>query len=84
MSVTVYARNRNLPELRVVEDGTVHRVMQMYLKLEGGSMNEEKPYAAECGRLITGCKEVTDDVNCLECLAGAEVMIEAIKERLKL
>ena len=82
MSVTVFARDRNKPEIRVVEGDIVHRVLQMYIKLDG-IRSEEKPYAAECGRLINGCKEVADNVNCLECLAGAEVLIAALKERLK-
>jgi hypothetical protein len=80
VSVTVFARNRTLPDLHVIDQGTVHRVSQMFLR-EDGAEPEELPYGAECGHLVTGCAETLDPVSCLECIAGQEALIEALKNR---
>lgn len=81
MSVSVFARGRDKPELRVFDEATqsVHRVREMYIYTE--QPVDERPYGAECGWLVTGCKEVDAPVDCLECIAGADVLIAALHEK---
>ncbi len=78
---TIFARNTALAPLKVRDDviGVVHLVTEMAIAPNG----DERPYGAECGTLTWGMATVDDVVNCIECLAGREALIEAIKRRLR-
>lgn len=80
VSRTVFARDRRAPEVVVLDEGVTHRVAEMTIDLDADFV--EQPYGAECGRLVSGCLVVDAPVDCLECLAGREALIEALKRRL--
>lgn len=82
MSRTVFARDRTLPTLVVLDDGVTHRVTVMTVDPgEVYDFTTDAPYTAECGRLIFGCMTIDAPVDCLECIAGREVLVDAFLKR---